>query len=106
MAEIKVCIEVDEAGTILVGAEPPEGGEPMGAELGPDGTTNMADMAGTDEMAPGEEETEQSYMQEVGSIEEALSVARDLLKNAGQVGPALEQQAADSAFKASGRGRP
>ena len=53
---------------------------------------------------PGEETAEKDYMRPVGSIAEALSVAKDLLQNAGQVGPALEQGAADQAFKVA-RGR-
>jgi hypothetical protein len=104
MAEIKVCIEIDEDGTISVGAEPPEAGDD--AEAADAGQTpGMTDLA-----APqgGEEGAEKSYMEPVKSIDEALSVARDLLRNAAQVGgatiggdasdPAM-QDSADAAFK-------
>lgn len=111
MAElISVCIEIDDTGAITVGAEPPEqeGAMPEGQD--PAAATGMTDLsqppAGDDESA------EKSYMQPAKSIDDALSIARGLLRQATQAGGATmggepggagAQSSADAAF-ASRRG--
>ncbi len=100
MAAIKVCIEVGEDGAISVGAEPSESGD-QGAAADP----GMMDMA----QPPAGEDAERSYMRPAGSIEQALSIARDLLRSASQVGGAItappggaeQQGSADAAFMAN-----
>jgi hypothetical protein len=102
MPEITVCIEMDtDTGQISVGMEPEEQEQQSPSQASPSSQMmGMTDLS----KAGGEEETEKSYMKPVKSIDEALSVAADLLKNAGQVqasaaqGPD-QQSAADAAFK-------
>lgn len=113
MAEITVCIEIDENGQITVGAEPTEDeamGEDSASSADGSGEIDLADpqSAGSSGESS-EEDAEKSYMQPVKSIEQALSVARDLLKNAAQVGGAVsappggaeQQSAANAAFTAN-----
>jgi hypothetical protein len=110
MAEIiSVCIEIDEDGTITVGAEPPEGDESeSGADDGSDAgqSTGMTDLSQPPE--GDDEDAEKSYMRPAKSFDDARSIARDLLRNASQVGGATmggepggagAQSAADAAFK-------
>lgn len=85
MAEKKVCIEVDDNGQILVGLEPAE----------------MEQMQGGMQQG-GEEQSEQSYMKPVKSIDDALSVARDLLT--GDTGEQA-QQANEQSFQQGFQGR-
>jgi hypothetical protein len=108
MAEITVCIEIDEDGTISVGAEPSESED----SSDPSQAQGMTDLSQPPEA--GEEDAEKSYMKPVNSIEQALSVARDLLKNANQVSGATmggdpggpgAQDAANAAFQARRGGR-
>lgn len=98
--KITVCIEIDADGTISVGAKPPEGDD--GADSAGQGDPGMTDLS----EAPDDDESEEaSYMRPVKSIDQALAVARDLLQNAGQVGPAMEQGAADTAFQSRRGGK-
>lgn len=78
MAELTVCIEMDEAGKLSVGVQPPDqegapdkSGEAQAQQLmgGPQGD---------------EEGAEQSYMRPVPSIDAALQVARQILTQAQQ----------------------
>jgi hypothetical protein len=112
MAEITVCIEIDEDGTISVGAEPSESEDSSDDGSDPSQAQGMTDLSQPPEA--GEEDAEKSYMKPVNSIEQALSVARDLLKNANQVSGATmggdpggpgAQDAANAAFQARRGGR-
>lgn len=99
MAEITVCIEIDDQGQISVGMEPQES-EDAGAQGSAPSQqggqmTNLADIPAGDE-----EDAEKSYMQPAKSIDQALSMARDMLMQASGQGPEVEQGAADDAFKA------
>lgn len=78
--KLAVVIEIDAQGQISVGAEPPD--QPEGQQE-----------------QPGDEEAaEQSYMQRAKSIDDALRIAGDLLRNAPQVRDAQGQEGFDSVF--------
>lgn len=112
MAEITVCIEIDEQGQITVGQEPPEddGSESDGQDPGL-ASAQAGQMTDLSQPAGDEEDTEKSYMQPVKSIDEALKMARQILQQAAPQGGSVmgtpgapgEQDAANSAF-ASRRG--
>lgn len=102
MAAVTVCIALDDQGHISVGTEPPDEGDQSPMLAG--GQTDLAQ--------PNDESSEQSDFQPAKSIDDALSIARDLLRNAAQVGGAVvggepggagAQDAANAAF-ASRRG--
>lgn len=102
MPALKVCIAIDDHGGISVGAEPPDGDQDDMAAGQDPGMTDLA-------QPPAAEAAESDYMKPAKSIDEALSIARDLLRNAGQVGAAViggepggpgAQSSADAAFAA------
>lgn len=73
---IKVCIEIDDNGQISVGEEGPEESQEVQSS-----TDQMGALMGGDE----------GQMQQVGSIDEALQIARQLLSQSG----AEEEQMAE-----------
>jgi len=114
MAEIiSVCIEIDDTGAITVGAEPQEQEGAM-PDVGQDpaATPGMTDLS--QPPAADDESTEKSYMQPARSIDDALSIARGLLRQATQAGSATmggdpggegAQTSADAAFKSRRGGK-
>jgi len=92
MANITVCIKCDDEGNYSVGAMPAEAQAPV------EGAPAAA--AAEDEAA------EQQALQPVKSLEEALQVAGDLLKNAGQVNEASQGEADFKGGYSKGAGAP
>lgn len=94
---ITVCISIDDAGAISVGEEPQDGA--MDAQSGQSGMTDLAEPP--DAAASG--------MQPARSIDDALAMARDMLRTATQQGGAIvatpggadQQDAAGAAFAAN-----
>lgn len=87
---LTVCIEIDDDGQITVGTEPDEaeqGGQQSGG------------MPGAQPMQGQGEESEDANMRSVKSIDEALQVAGDLLRNAPQVQDAEGQKGFASVFE-------
>jgi len=90
MANITVCIKCDDKGQYSVGAMPAEAQAPVeGAPA-----------------APEDEAAEQQALQPVKSLDEALQVAGDLLKNAGQVNEAAQGEADFKGGFGKGAGAP
>ena len=105
MPEITICIEIDEKGQISVGQEPAEAeAAPEAAPAAPGAPAPAAPAqipAGMDaQLVGGEEEGEKSYMQPVGSIDEALAKAKALLQAGGQDDQSQQAAAAQQAFGA------
>jgi hypothetical protein len=87
MAELTVCIEMDEAGKLSVGVKPPDGqGAPA---AGGSGEAQAQQLMGDGE----QEGAPQSYLRPVPSVDAALEVARQLLTQGQQSqGQQAEQQ--------------
>ncbi|MFZ6769912.1 hypothetical protein ACO0LM_22895 [Undibacterium sp. Di26W] len=98
---ISVCIAIDEDGNISVGTQDSASGASSvpsaSSAMGMEADASAADDAG-----------DASGMQPADNIDQALAVARELLRNAAQVGAATiggepggegAQDAADAAFK-------
>jgi hypothetical protein len=114
MAElISVCIEIDDTGAITVGAEPPEQeGAMPDAGQDPAAAPGMTDLS--QPPTADDESAEKSYMQPAKSIDDALSIARGLLRQATQAGGATmggepggegAQSSADAAFQSRRGGK-
>lgn len=110
----QICIEIDDDGTISVGQKPDDdesgdasaSADTSSAQASGDQASSMTDLSQAP--AADDETAEQSYMQPVKSIAEALTVARGLLQKAmptggptmgGEPGGEGAQAAADAAFK-------
>lgn len=91
MAEVTVQIELDtDTGKIMVGMVPPEAEAAEGQAPGKQpAEAQAAQLMGEG----GEESAEASYMKPVRSIDEALSIAKDML--AGQSGAQAQAANAD-----------
>lgn len=109
---ITVCIEVDDDGAISVGTEPeaPEAMAGEGAAPPVGATPGMTDLA----QPPVDDESNEPGMQPAKSIDDALAIARGLLRQATQAGGATmggdpggegAQSSADAAFKSRRGGK-
>jgi hypothetical protein len=116
MAElISVCIEIDDTGAITVGAEPPDADDGATPSAGADPTAATPGMTDLSQPPAADDESEEkSYMQPAKSIDDALSIARGLLRQATQAGGATmggdpggegAQSSADAAFQSRRGGK-